>query len=67
MKEATVKVEGMSCRSCIARIEGAIGEIGAQGHVNFEQGTVHVRFDDSKLQLSQIQEAIESKGYNARI
>ncbi|MDP1513389.1 cation transporter [Paenibacillus sp. CMAA1739] len=61
MKEATVKVQGMSCRSCVPKIEGAIQAIGAEGHVNFEQGTINVRFDESKVQISDIEEAIRQK------
>lgn len=64
MKEATVKIQGMSCRSCVSKIEGAISALGAEGHVNFEQGTVEVRFDDSKVQIAEIEEAIRKKGYN---
>lgn len=64
MQEATVKVQGMSCRSCVPKIEGAINSIGAEGRVNFEQGTVDVRFDELKVQISDIQEVIRRKGYN---
>ncbi|MBJ6363937.1 heavy-metal-associated domain-containing protein [Paenibacillus sp. GCM10012307] len=64
MKEATVKVQGMSCRSCVAKIEGAISAIGAEGHVNLEQGTVDVRFDEGKIQINEIEEVIRKKGYN---
>lgn len=64
MQEATVKVQGMSCRSCVPKIEGAINAIGADGRVNFEQGTVDVRFDESKVQISDIREVIRKKGYN---
>jgi len=46
MKEATVAIQGMSCRSCVPKIEGAIHAIGVEGHVNFEQGMVDVRFDE---------------------
>lgn len=67
MQEATVKVQGMSCRSCVPKIEGAINAIGAEGHVNFEQGTVDVRFDESKVQISDIQEVIRKKGYNVEV
>ena len=35
MKEATVKIQGMSCRSCVSKIEGAISALGAEGHFNF--------------------------------
>ncbi|RXZ79588.1 copper chaperone [Paenibacillaceae bacterium] len=64
MKEATIKLQGMTCRSCVPKIEGAINEIGAEGRVNFEQGSVDVRFDEEKVQIPEIEEAIRKKGYN---
>ncbi|WP_028559645.1 heavy-metal-associated domain-containing protein [Paenibacillus pinihumi] len=64
MKEATVQVQGMTCRSCVPKIEGAIHAIGAEGRVNFEQGSIDVRFDEDKIQISEIEEAIRNKGYN---
>ncbi|MCD1259223.1 heavy-metal-associated domain-containing protein [Paenibacillus athensensis] len=67
MQEATVKIQGMSCRSCVRTIEGALDSIGAEGHVNFEQGTVHVQYDEAKVQLNDIKEAIENKGYNVLV
>lgn len=63
MQEATVKVQGMSCRSCVRAIEGALHSIGAEGQVNIEQGTVHVQYDEVKVQLVDIREAIQNKGY----
>ncbi|KOR89182.1 heavy-metal-associated domain-containing protein [Paenibacillus solani] len=64
MKEASIKVQGMSCRSCVPKIEGAIRTMGAEGEVNFDQGTVDVRFDESKIKISDIEKAIREKGYN---
>jgi copper chaperone len=64
MKEANVQVQGMTCRSCVPRIESAIHEVGAEGKVNFEQGMIAVRFDEEKIQISEIEEAIRKKGYN---
>lgn len=64
MKVIAVKVQGMSNDSCVSKIEGAISTIGAEGHVNFDQGTVDVRFDEEKLKISEIEEAIRDKGYN---
>lgn len=63
MQQATVKVAGMSCRSCIRSIEGALDTIGVEGQVNIEHGTVHVQYDETKLQLSDINEVIQNKGY----
>lgn len=67
MQETTVKVQGMSCRSCASKVEGAISELGAEGSVNLEQGTVDVRFDEAKIQISDIQEVIRKKGYNVEV
>ena len=64
MKEATIKLQGMTCRSCVPKIEGAINSIGAEGRVNFEQSSVDVRFDEEKVQISEVEEAIRKKGYN---
>ncbi|CAG7651967.1 heavy-metal-associated domain-containing protein [Paenibacillus allorhizosphaerae] len=64
MQEATVKVQGMSCRSCVRTIEGALDSIGAEGRVNFEQGTLHVQYDEAKLQLADIKKVIQNKGYD---
>lgn len=63
MSQAIIKVTGMSCRSCIRSIEGALETIGVESRVNLEQGTVQVEYDDAKLQLSDINEAIRNKGY----
>ncbi|MDF2958506.1 MAG: copper resistance protein CopZ [Paenibacillus sp.] len=63
MQQATLKVEGMTCRSCIRTIESALTAIGVEGKVNIEGGVVDVKFDDTNVQLSHIQDLIEKKGY----
>lgn len=64
MKAAIVKVQGMSHESSVPKIEAALQTIGAEGNVNIEQGTVDVRFDEEKLQISQVEQAIRDQGYN---
>lgn len=49
MQDANVKVHGMSCRSCIRKIEGTLNSIG--------------RYDESKFTLGDIKDVIRSKGY----
>lgn len=63
MQQATIQVEGMSCRSCVRKIEDALLTNGVEAHVNFEQGTVHVQYDETKLQLANINQLIKNKGY----
>lgn len=64
MKAVTVKVQGMSDQASAPRIEAALNTIGAEGNVNVAQGTVDVQFDEEKLQISQVEQAIRDQGYN---
>lgn len=64
MKQVTLNVEGMSCNHCVASVEGALKEVGASGKVNLEAGTVTVAYDESKLSLDSLKEAIEEQGYD---
>lgn len=64
MKEATLQVSGMSCQHCVNAVEGALNEIGAKGKVNLSAKTVDVTYDESKLTLAAVKEAIEEQGYD---
>ncbi|MGN7356497.1 heavy-metal-associated domain-containing protein [Paenibacillus sp. SAF-054] len=63
MQETTMKVAGMNCRSCVRKIENALGELGVKGHVNFDDGSVHVIFNEAEIRKSDIEDVIRSKGY----
>lgn len=64
MKEVTLQVSGMSCQHCVHSVEDSLKEIGAAGKVNLAANTVAVQFDESKLTLGAIKEAIEEQGYD---
>ena len=61
----TVKVEGMSCGHCKARVEKALG--GLNGVENFavslENGSADVEFNESAVSFDVIKEAIENLGF----
>lgn len=63
MEKTVLKVEGMSCSHCVQAVEGALREIGAKGEVDLESGTVQVEYDNARLSLQQIKDAIEEQGY----
>ncbi|MEF3309313.1 copper ion binding protein [Paenibacillus sp. GYB004] len=63
MKSVTLNVQGMSCQHCVNSIEGALKEIGVSGKVNLKGESVEVSFDEQKVSLDQIKEAIEDQGY----
>lgn len=64
MKNITLNVEGMSCGHCVKSVEGALKEIGATATVDLNAKTVTVQFDESKLTVESIKEAIEEQGYD---
>lgn len=63
-KNVTLHVEGMSCGHCVNSVEGALKIIGAAGKVNLDSKSVTVEYDESKVTLEAIKEAIEDQGYD---
>lgn len=64
MASTVLKVEGMSCGHCVNSIEKALTEKGASGKVDLASKKVSVEYDESKLSLDAIKEAIEEQGYD---
>jgi copper chaperone len=64
MQKVTLKVEGMSCGHCVNAVENAIKQAGAAGSVDLASGTVTVEYDESKVTLEQLKNAIEDQGYD---
>src|ERR1035441_1115657 len=61
----SLPVEGMSCASCVLRVEKAIKKIEGVEDVNVNLATEKVTFtiNNSKADLSQISDAVEDAGY----
>ncbi|MDU0206215.1 MULTISPECIES: copper ion binding protein [Paenibacillus] len=64
MSSIILKVEGMSCNHCVNTVEKAMKELGAEGKVNLAGKLVEVVYDESKLTVEAIKEAIEEQGYD---
>ncbi|WP_426446005.1 heavy-metal-associated domain-containing protein [Paenibacillus sp. S-38] len=63
MSEATLRVAGMTGESCADSVEGALRNIGAEGHVDLAGQTVRVEYDESQVSMNSIKGAIEGSGY----
>ncbi|RME54844.1 copper chaperone [Candidatus Woesearchaeota archaeon] len=61
MKEENIKVSGMHCQSCAMLIKDELNDMGVE--VSFSGDTAHVKFDESKITLDKIKEAINKLGY----
>ena len=66
MENVTLNVKGMSCGHCVKAVEGSVGALAGveQVNVNLEAGKVNVAYNDQKVSLSQIKEAIDDQGYD---
>ncbi|MBT2765235.1 cation transporter [Paenibacillus sp. ISL-20] len=64
MKQVTLTVEGMSCNHCVNSVEGALKNAGAFGKVDLASNTVAVEYDETKVSLEALKEAIEEQGYD---
>lgn len=66
MKIITLDVQGMSCDHCVKAVNGALTDLEgvSKVDVNLETGKVDVEFDDSKVNLDQMKEAVEDQGYD---
>ncbi|TDF97203.1 copper ion binding protein [Paenibacillus piri] len=64
MKNVILQVKGMSCAHCVNSVEKAVKGLGASGSVDLAGGKVTVDYDEHKLTLEAIKEAIEGQGYD---
>lgn len=68
MTRKTIQVEGMSCQHCKNAVESALANLnGVQAaEVNLDENNVRVEYDDSKVNINQMKDAIEDQGYDAK-
>jgi copper chaperone len=64
MQNVVLKVDGMSCGHCVSSVEGAVTKLGAIAKVDLASKSVSVEYEDSKITLNAIKEAIEEQGYD---
>lgn len=64
-QEVTMKVSGMSCSGCANTVESALMDLQGvhQVAVDLEEGEVTTMYEDGKVAIEDIKEAITSAGY----
>ena len=67
MKKATIKLETLTCPSCVLKIEAAtkslVGVDKDSVEVLFNSSKAKLTFDDSKITIDEIVKAITTLGY----
>ncbi|SDO57167.1 Cu+-exporting ATPase [Microbacterium sp. ru370.1] len=65
--EAVLDIEGMTCASCVARVEKRLGRVdGVEAAVNLATETARVRYP-ADLDTSALVDAVRAAGYDARV
>ena len=65
MKETNLKIEGMHCAGCSTRLERVLNNLeGVEtAHVSLEEKKATIKYDETKISLESIKEAIEDVGF----
>lgn len=68
MEKKTLDVQGMSCGHCKSAVEGALKKLDgvSEAEANVDSGKVNISFDEAKVTLASIKEAIEDQGYDVQ-
>ena len=70
MSKATIQLESLTCPSCLQKIDNAVkGLDGVEKesvNVMFNSSKVKLNFDDSKINVNKIEEAISKLGYEVK-
>ena len=67
MKTITLTVEGMTCGGCVKSVTRVLEELSgvSQVEVSLEKHNAEITFDESKVNVAQLIEAIEDAGFDA--
>jgi len=68
-KKVSLSVSGMSCASCVARVEKGLSQMSGilEARVNFATEKVSITFDPSRVRLPDFVAAIKDLGYEAGV
>lgn len=68
MKETLLKVDGMTCSSCVRHIQAALRKLDGVSEVDvrLREGTVLVKHDATKTGVPALVEAIRQAGYEPK-
>lgn len=66
MEPLTLKIDGMSCGHCVARVEKALKRLDGVHVIRVQIGSAEIVYDPAKTPFARIREAIDDAGYMAR-
>ena len=70
MKKATVQLETLTCPSCTQKVDGAVKKLEGVDkdtiEVLFNSSRVRLDFDEEKVSIEEIEDAIRKVGYEVQ-
>ncbi|AGT31228.2 copper ion binding protein [Geobacillus genomosp. 3] len=68
MMTITLEVQGMTCGHCKAAVTNALQALDgvSRVEVHLQEGTVDVEYDETKVSVEKLKEAIEEQGYDVK-
>lgn len=66
--ETTINIGGMTCDMCVASVEKGVNALEgiAEVKVSLSDSNAVVKYDASKVELAEIEKAIEKRGYSIK-
>ena len=65
MQHLTLKIDGMSCGHCVARVEKALSKLDGVSVRRVVIGSAEIDYDPSRINFAGIRDAIDDAGYTA--
>ncbi|HEV8579812.1 MAG TPA: cation transporter [Thermoanaerobaculia bacterium] len=65
MQHLTLKIQGMSCGHCVARVEKALSGLEGVNVRRVGVGFAEIDYDPARTPFARIREAIDDAGYTA--
>ncbi|HEX9944223.1 MAG TPA: heavy-metal-associated domain-containing protein [Thermoanaerobaculia bacterium] len=65
MQHLTLKIDGMSCGHCVARVEKALSRLDGVSVNRVEVGSAEIDYDPARTPFTRIREALDDAGYTA--
>ena len=64
--KSEIKISGMSCAHCIARVEKSLKDVDGvkEVKVDLESGKATVKYNPKKVEPSKLEEAVKEAGYD---
>lgn len=64
--KAEIKISGMSCAHCVARVEKSLKDLDGvkEVKVDLETGKACVKYNPKKVEPSKLEEAVKEAGYD---